>query len=201
MASLGQVSNHFLGRAGFLRVVVLGLVALALASPALAQDVTAFVGVNVVPMDSERVIRGQTVIVRDSRIVEIGDVGSVVIPLEAEVIYGRGRWLLPGLVDMHVHILAEDLERYLENGITTVRDLAGIDSVLEIAREVREGARTGPRIITSTRLLNGPDPANPYFSVVVSRPSSRAVARQSSSTRISGCRCTTRSSPRHALAE
>jgi imidazolonepropionase-like amidohydrolase len=131
------------------------------------EDVTAFVGVNVIPMDTERVLPGQTVIVRDRVVTEIGAVSEVAVPPEAKVIYGRGRYLLPGLIDMHVHVIARDLPRYLENGVTTVRDLAGLDSVLAAMRAVERGDVLGPRILASSRLLNGPNPQNPFFSTVV----------------------------------
>jgi imidazolonepropionase-like amidohydrolase len=126
---------------------------------------TAFVGVNVVPMDSERVLTGQTVIVSESRVEAIGPVEDVTVPGNAQVIYGRGRWLVPGLIDMHVHIRAVDLPRYVENGVTTVRDLAGLDSVLQIARE----RPFGPRIFTASKLLTGPNGQNPPFSMLVTR--------------------------------
>lgn len=133
-------------------------------------DVTAFVGVNVLPMDSERVLLGQTVIVRDRVVETIGPVEDVAVPEGARVIYGRGRWLVPGLIDMHVHIRAIDLPRYLAYGVTTVRDLAGLDSVLAAKAQVDRGEVAGPRIFVSSLLLVGPRAANPPFSLVVSSP-------------------------------
>jgi imidazolonepropionase-like amidohydrolase len=152
-----------------------------LVTSAYADDrVVAFVGVNVVPMDSERVLAGQTVIVRGGTVSEVGPVGGVDIPAEATVIYGRGRYLVPGLIDMHVHVRAEDLPRYIENGITTVRDLAGLDSVLTAMHRVERGDVPGPRILPSSRLLNGPNPFNPHFSTVVASAADadRIVAAQ-----------------------
>ncbi len=140
---------------------------LLFALAARGEDVTAFVGVNVVPMDTERVLPGQTVIVRDRVVTEIGAMSEVAIPPEARVVYGRGRYLLPGLIDMHVHVIARDLPRYVENGVTTVRDLAGLDSVLAAMRAVERGDVLGPRILAASRLLNGPNPQNPFFSTVV----------------------------------
>ena len=67
------------------------------------KDVTAFRDVNVIPIDSTRVLRGQTVIVSGGRIVALGPAGKTVIPTGATVIEGRGRYLIPGLVDMHAH--------------------------------------------------------------------------------------------------
>lgn len=55
--------------------------------------VVALVGVNVVAMDSERVLTAQTVIVRDGVIAEIGAVEEIAVPDNAQVVYGRGRWL------------------------------------------------------------------------------------------------------------
>jgi imidazolonepropionase-like amidohydrolase len=159
---------------------MLRLVLLAILAATAHADVTAFVGVNVLPMDTERVLLAQTVLVRDGVIAEIGNVDAVTVPNDARVIYGRGRWLLPGLIDMHVHIRPLDLPRYLENGITTVRDLAGLDSVLDTKRRVDAGEVPGPRIFVASRLLTGPNPQNPFFSSPVTRASDApsAVAEQ-----------------------
>jgi imidazolonepropionase-like amidohydrolase len=136
---------------------------LALVS-ALISGATAFVGVNVVPMDGSAPLTGQTVIVRDTHVERIGPVAEVEVPSDARVVYGRGRWLVPGLVDMHVHIRAVDLPAYVANGITTVRDLAGLDSVLATRGRVERGEVLGPRILASSQLLCGPTYQNPPFS-------------------------------------
>jgi hypothetical protein len=101
---------------------------------------------------------------------EIGAVADVAVPNEAGVIYGRARWLVPGLIDMHVHIRPVDLPRYVAYGITTVPDLAGLDSVLAAKRSVGSGAVLGPRIFVSSLLLVGPQAANPPFSLVFTNP-------------------------------
>lgn len=134
-------------------------------------QVTAFAGVNVVPMDGERVLYGQTVLVEGDRVAAIGPVAEVAIPEGARVIYGRGRWLVPGLVDMHVHMREVDLPRYVENGITTVRDLAGLDSVLALV-----GRDHAPRILAASKLLTGANPQNPFFSRPVTRVQDAAAA-------------------------
>ncbi len=134
-------------------------------------EVVAFAGVNVVPMDAERVLHAQTVIVEDGHVVAMGPVETIDIPNGARVIYGRGRWLVPGLIDMHVHVIERDLPRYVENGITTVRDLAGLDSVLALV-----GTEHAPRILASSRLLTGASPQNPFFSRPVTRVEDAAAA-------------------------
>lgn len=141
-----------------------GLVALAANGATLAIR-----NVDVVSMRDARIDQDQTVIVRGDRIESVGPADSTLIPADARVIEGRGRWLFPGLIDAHVHIRAVDLPDYLRYGVTTVRDLAGLDSVLDIARRIDRGELHGPRIITSTLLFNGPNPRNPTFSTVISR--------------------------------
>jgi imidazolonepropionase-like amidohydrolase len=143
---------------------------------ALISGATAFVGVNVVPMDGGPALAGQTVIVRDARVERIGPVADVEVPLGAQVVYGRGRWLLPGLIDMHVHIRAVDLPAYVANGITTVRDLAGLDSVLSTVGRVERGELLGPRILASSQLLCGAGFSNPPFTRPVASVSEAAVA-------------------------
>lgn len=137
----------------------------------LAATLVAIVGVNVVPMDSERVLRGQTVIVENAHVLTIGAVDAVPVPAGATVIQGDGRWLVPGLIDMHVHVVERDLPRYVAAGVTTVRDMAGIDSVLELV-----GHPDGPRIIPGSKLLTGPNPQTPYFAHPVTRASDAAAA-------------------------
>ena len=81
--------------------VILTLATLSLAqtktsSPMSKAAVTAFVNVNVLPMDRERVLEGQTVIVRDGRITEIGSKERIKVPEGAERIDGAGKYLMPG---------------------------------------------------------------------------------------------------------
>ncbi len=68
---------------------------------------TAFVSVNVIPMDRERVLTNQTVVVRNGVIVEIGDTKKIKIPKNAFRVDGTGKFLIPGLVDMHTHLLSD----------------------------------------------------------------------------------------------
>jgi imidazolonepropionase-like amidohydrolase len=72
-------------------------------APAVSAGVTAFVDVNVVPMDSERVLAHQTVLVQGGRIAALGPMNTVKVPAGAVRIDGRGKYLMPGLGDMHAH--------------------------------------------------------------------------------------------------
>jgi len=70
-------------------------------------DIIALTNVNVIPMDKERVLSGQTVIVIDGRISKIGSASSTKVPSGATKIDGTGQYLIPALADMHVHMLGE----------------------------------------------------------------------------------------------
>jgi len=116
----------------------------------------ALVKVTVVPMDSERLINNQTVIVRDERIVRIGPAEKTQIPDSAIRIDGTGKYLMPGLVDMHVHLrdyadsdMAALLQLYVANGVTTVLNLSGIPRHLALRGKTASGELFGPTIYTS----------------------------------------------------
>lgn len=87
---------------------------------------TALVNVSVVPLDSERVLAGHTVLVQGERIVALGSSASLRVPAGARVIDGRSKYLMPALADMHTHLVRrEDLLLYLALGVTTVRNMWG----------------------------------------------------------------------------
>ena len=89
-----------------------------------AQDVV-FQHVNVVPMDGERTLRDQTVVVSSGKIAALGN--DPPLPAGAQLIDGRNRlWLSPGLADMHTHVETKnDLAVYLTCGVTTVLHMGG----------------------------------------------------------------------------
>jgi len=117
--------------------------------PASVDTSVVFENVNVIPMDSERVLEGQTVIIEDHRIAGIGISGEIDIPSDAHVVDGEGRFLIPGLSDMHMHTFGSENELlvYLANGVTTIRILGGDPpTVLEWRNQIRAGTRVGPSI-------------------------------------------------------
>jgi imidazolonepropionase-like amidohydrolase len=151
--------------AKLLTVLVIAIANLTLAqsgkeSDATKTPITAFVNVNVVPMDRERVIENQTVIVRDGRIAEIGPANKIKVPDGATRIDGAGKYLMPGLAEMHGHIPPPNAPKayteavlflYVANGITTVRGMLGAPNQLEL----RDRANRG-EIVAPTLYLAGP---------------------------------------------
>ena len=123
------------------------------------EAVTAFVDVTLIPMDRPGAVAHQTVVVRGERIESVGAAASLAIPPDARRIAGAGRFLMPGLIDDHVHLIDErDLLLYVANGVTTVRNLKGSPFHLEVREAVRSGELLGPRFLTSGPFLN-----EPYF--------------------------------------
>ncbi|MGE0555562.1 MAG: amidohydrolase family protein [Gemmatimonadales bacterium] len=116
---------------------------------------TAFVGVAVIDMVDEQVQRDRTVVVWDDRIVAVGPRSEVPIPPDARRIEGRGRFLIPGLTDAHVHFRADTavnaalLRLHLSYGVTSVLNLSGRPEVLAAKRAVADGALLGPTIYSS----------------------------------------------------
>ena len=117
--------------------------------PAGVDTSVVFENVNVIPMDSERILEGQTVVIEDHRIADIGTSGDIEIPADAHVVDGEGLFLIPGLSDMHIHTFGSenDLLVYLANGVTTIRTM-GSDppAILEWRDQIRAGPRVGPSI-------------------------------------------------------
>ena len=117
----------------------------------------AFVDVHVLPMTDERVLADQTVLVEGGRIARIGPAAEVELPAGVTRIDGHGRWLVPGFVDSHVHLLDEgDLVVYLANGVSTVRNLKGLPWHLELHERLASGEVLGPRLVTSGPFVNEP---------------------------------------------
>lgn len=111
--------------------------------------VTAFTHVNVVPMDRNAVLADQTVIVQGETIKRIGPAATTHPPKGATKINGHGKYLIPGLVDMHVHLYAPaELDLYLANGVTTVYNLNGRPAHLKWRDRIAKGDLLGPTIVT-----------------------------------------------------
>jgi len=133
----------------------------------------AFVDVNVVPMNTEGILRNQNVIVENGRITAIGSSQRTLIPPRALRIPGKGKFLMPGLADMHVHFVGafnpltaecwgegNELNQaeailFVANGITTVRNMWGSPKILQLRRCIEQGNVIGPNIFTVGPVTDG----------------------------------------------
>jgi hypothetical protein len=153
-------------RRGGLALVVLGGASL-FAFEAAGQAVpTAIVDANVIPMDYARVLTHQTVVVRDGRVVAMGPNDAVVVPSGAEVIDAAGRYLIPGLADMHTHFSRpEDLDLFVANGVTSVRLMWGTPESVRWRDRIAAGHLLGPRMYVAGPIMEGTPP--PEFAGVI----------------------------------
>ena len=152
-----------------------------------ASVAVAFVDVNVIPMDTERVLRHQTVIVRNGEIVEIGDARRIKIPAGAQRIDGRGKFLIPGLSDMHVHLftddefpaaLAEDeFKIMIAHGVTTIRLMTGTPEQLVLRGKSAREEILAPAIYAASPQFTGRKSSNAF--VVTTELEARAAVTKS----------------------
>ena len=119
------------------------------------EGTVAFVNVNVLPMDNERVLTDQTVVTSLGKISELGPASEIKVPRGATIVDGSEKYLIPGLAEMHAHLPradtpAEEVDRilflFLSNGVTTVRGMLGNASHLELRQQIADGTRLGPTI-------------------------------------------------------
>lgn len=138
----------------------------------------AFTNVNVIPMDREQVLPAQTVIIRDGIIVTVGETSQAEVPENAMVIDGQGKYLMPGLVDMHVHIEYEnDMLLLVANGVTSVRNMwgntgkklrVGMPDQLALKKQIEQGSLFGPTIYTAGPVMEGEPRSHPLQEVFTS---------------------------------
>ena len=140
---------------------------LAASLPAQSPEI-AITGVTVIDGTAPAPRLDQTVLIRGNRIAAVGPSRSIAVPRGARVIAGGGRYLIPGLWDMHVHtdVPAGEavLGLYLARGVLGVRDLAGDwERISRWRREIAAGRLAGPRIMASGPYLEGGDVPIPHI--------------------------------------
>ena len=134
--------------------------------------------VNVVPVAVPGVLVDCTVHVSAGRISRISASVAADVPPDATVVDGGGRWLVPGLADMHVHITdAEQLVVMIAHGVTHVRNMWGSPEIRALRDEVHRGARLGPVIHTAGPLVDGSPPVWPGSTEVNSAADADPVVR------------------------
>jgi imidazolonepropionase-like amidohydrolase len=170
--------------AGFLRTIcryaLPGLAAIA-AAPAVAGSI-AITNVRIIDGNGGAPIENGTIIVENQRIAAVGKSSDVQIPPSAKRIDGEGGSAMPGLADMHVHLLGgtdgvgldilgyhKYLNALLYAGVTTVMDTGNVEPfVMQLRAETRTGRVLGPRIYCVGPILDGADPVWPALSIAIS---------------------------------
>jgi imidazolonepropionase-like amidohydrolase len=137
----------------------LALTLLLAACSAPVKDRIALVGVNVVDGTDGPVLEDHVIVIRGTKIETVAPRAGFQIPKTAETVDMTGKWVIPGLIDAHVHVERWSLNRFLAFGVTSVRDLHHQqDSILALHEEVALGAIRAPRLFIAGAMIDG-DPA------------------------------------------
>jgi hypothetical protein len=161
--------GRLVATAALVASLTVGIVAGAAGEPPPA-TATAFVGVTVVPADRERLLPDHTVIVRGDRIVAVGPAARTKVPAEATRIDGAGKFLMPGIAEMHGHLpdenYTDDIARiwfqlFVANGVTTVRGVWGAPNQFGLRDRVGRGELLGPRLVLFSRPISGKEAPTP----------------------------------------
>jgi imidazolonepropionase-like amidohydrolase len=152
---------------------------------ALVPGVFAITDVTVIPMTGDTTLGGTTVVIRDGRIAEIGATRNVKVPSGARRVDGRGKYLIPGLADMHAHLYSDgdipdsvgkyELGVMVANGVTATRLMIGTPEHFTLRREVEAGRIAGPQLWIASPQFTGKEDVN---SRVVTTPEDARVAVQ-----------------------
>lgn len=157
--------------------------------------------INVVDVESGRVFPDQTVLILGRRIERIGPAGSTSVPVGARVVNSSGKYLIPGLWDMHVHIPgrnafagvtgADFLPLYVAAGVTGVRDMGADCAMPPCVRWMREtgdltrwrdeisaGRLVGPRVVAAGPIVDGPVPVHQGSLIVADADDGRRAVRE-----------------------
>jgi cytosine/adenosine deaminase-related metal-dependent hydrolase len=145
----------------------------ALGRGALTPGTWAITGATVITMRGDSVIRDATLLVRDGRIAGVGRRAEVRVPRDARVIDGRGRYVIPGLADMHAHLYADEwvpdsiapyeLGVMVAHGVTTARLMIGTPTHLALRASVQAGQTVGPQLWVASPQLSGDSAVNTWL--------------------------------------
>jgi len=173
---LGTVSSSSKAQEVCMRKLFVSLLVLVLPVQIFCQTPPFLVikNVAVIDMTGAPPTPNMTVVIGGGRIARIGKSSKVKIPGSAKVIDGDGKFLIPSLWDMHVHVLNSDLmlPLFVANGVLGVRDLGvhNIDEILLWRKQAKEGKIVSPRIVTAGKVLDGYPQADASFSILVKTP-------------------------------
>ena len=122
----------------------------------------AITNATIIEVTGKPLERNMTVVIQGQYIAAVGKTAKVQVAKDAQVIDAAGKFLIPGLWDMHVHNATGFSELYIANGVTGVRDMFAQMSAIKSAREaIAAGQQVGPRMVASSRIVDGPQPVWP----------------------------------------
>lgn len=118
----------------------------------------ALVGVAVIDVEAGKVVGDQTVFLRDGKIDSVGPTDAISVPVEATTVAAEGKYLIPGLWDMHVHLVGTNaLTLSIVHGVTGVREMHALfpAGLVQLRKSVAEGKTVGPKIVAALAMIDG----------------------------------------------
>lgn len=143
---------------------LISILAFFLLTSAVFAQPTVFENVHVITMENEEILENHSVLIQGDRIAAVAPTGQLEIPQNASRIDGSGRYLMPGLAEMHGHIPPDNApESYTENvlflyvaaGITTVRGMLGAPNQLQLKEKINNGELIGPNLYLAGPSFSG----------------------------------------------
>ena len=177
----------------FARAVLTALLACVSVTIAHAARPIVLRNVDVITMSGPEVLRDRTVVVRDG---VIESVDAKELPAGATIINAKGKYLMPGLCDMHVHVGDESVRTlapeavepaiartqgellvFLRSGITCMRNMSGSPFHLELRKKLESGEVLGPRMVTTSPIVDGDPPVWPFATKLADPAQARDLVR------------------------
>jgi hypothetical protein len=126
------------------------------------QNILALANLTIIDVTGGPAKPNMTVIITGNHITGLAEATKVTVPKGARVIDASGKYLIPGLWDMHVHwYIRNTLTLFTANGVTGIRQMFGNANLLRWRDEIANGLLQGPRMIVASPIIDGPQPVWP----------------------------------------
>ena len=160
-------------------LLILPVLLFARAKPNHTQAPIAFTHVSLIDVTGGPTRRDTTVLINGDRISAIGESAKLSVPAGAKVVDATGRFLIPGLWDMHVHwYIRDSLTLFTANGVTSVRQMFGTSDLLRWRDEIAKDSLLGPRMEVASPIIDGPNPVWPNSISVGNEEEGRKAVRK-----------------------
>lgn len=160
-----------------LLLLILPVFLFARATPNHIQSSIVFTHVTIIDVTGSAPRRDLTVVITGDRISAIGD--NIPVPAGAQVVDATGKFMIPGLWDMHVHwYLRDTFTLFIANGVTGVRQMFGNSDLLRWRDQIAKGSLLGPRMVVASPIIDGPQPIWPNSIAVRNEDEGRKAVRK-----------------------
>jgi imidazolonepropionase-like amidohydrolase len=158
-------------------LLILSVLLLARAKPNHTQASIVFKHVTIIDVTGTTPRPDAMVVITGDRISAIGD--NISLPADAQVVDATGKFLIPGLWDMHVHwYLRDTFTLFIANGVTSVRQMFGNSDLLRWREQIAKGSLLGPRMVVASPIIDGPEPIWPNSIAVGNEEEGRKAVRK-----------------------